>query len=156
MVTVAAVHVMRYEPSFALLKGQNHDHGYERVCGQQCARDRDGSNDDDHDGDDGGRETDTSEEDFNTVKTLRVISLLSVFAAILASTALVLLSILDTFRHRSLHQFFLQICFSGLALQAAGTAVVYANEVVGFVSYLWNRGRWLHDWGGRSVTVRIL
>lgn len=171
MVTVAAVHVMRYEPGFALLKDQSHDHGYQRVCGQQQPQQRAGSNDnnDEHENtttattgtnnnnnNNTNEDDDDDDEDFNTTKTLRVISLLSVFAAITASTALVLLSILDTFRHRALHQFFLQICFSGLALQAAGTAVVYANEVVGFVSFLWNRGRWLHDWGGRSVTVRTL
>lgn len=183
-ITIAAVHVMRYEPGFALLNNQRHDHRYERDCEQLwCSRDGNENNDDnenendeedDDDDDDNNNSNsnrnnttnnndqrsttgdDTDEEDLNTTKTLRLISLLSVLAAVTASTALILLSILDTVRHRTLHQLFLQICFSGLAVQAAGTAVVYANEVLGFVLYLWNRGQWLHDWGGRSVTVRIL
>lgn len=160
---------MRYEPGFALLNNQPHDHRYERDCAQLwCSRDGNENNDDDDDADNNNNNTannndhrsttgdDTDEEDLNTTKTLRLISLFSVLAAVTASTALILLSILDTVRHRALHQLFLQICFSGLAVQAAGTAVVYANEVLGFVLYLWNRGQWLHDWGGRSVTVRIL
>lgn len=187
-VTIAAVHVMRYEPGFALLNNQRHDHRYERDYEQLwCSGDENDSSHDNEIGNDHdqqqqqqqqqnsntitnnneGRSTatattttttshDIDEEDLNTTKTLRLISLFSVLAAVTASTALILLSILDTVRHRTLHQLFLQICFSGMAVQAAGTAVVYANEVLGFVMYLWNRGQWSHDWGGRSVTVRIL
>lgn len=159
---------MRYEPGFALLNDQRHDHRFERDCehlwcstdgdnnnGHQCSSNRN-SNSSNNDERSTTTSRDIDEEDLNITKTLRLISLFSVLAAGIASMALILLSILDTVRHRELHQLFLQICFAGLAVQAAGTAVVYANEVLGFVMYLWNRGQWVHDWGGRSVTVRIL
>ena len=169
VVTVAAVHVMRYEPGFALLKeGDGHredEHGDEHTIDTPSTsatpntEDTATANANTNTNtvvENETTETEDSDEDTNTTKTLRLISLLSILAAATASTALILLSVMDTFRYHSLHHLFLQICFSGLALQAAGTAVVYANEVVGFVSFLYHGGRWLHDWGRRSVTVRIL
>lgn len=165
VVTVAAVHVMRYEPGFALLKAAhprfhrrgsdlNRDHlianSYGNTNANDNANDASGSNNVNN----GGENED--DQDSNITKTLRFISLLSILAASIASTALIMLSVMDTFCHHLVHHFFLQLCFCGLALQAAGTAVVYANEVVGFISFLCNRGRWLHDWGERSIKVRIL
>ena len=191
VITVAAVHVMRYEPGFALFKAAGHprihpqpeynrahsidDMGYNSY-GTINDSDSNGTSDrNDNDNDNGNdnysnyrhsnsneaddnddNDDDDDEEDTNITKTLRFISLLSVFAASTASIALIMLSIMDTFRYHYVHFLFLQICFSGLALQAAGTAIVYANEVVGFVSFLCNRGRWIHDWGRRSITVRVL
>lgn len=180
VITVAAVHVMRYEPGFALLKAAGHprihrqpeynrahstddmnDNSYGTTNDSNSNNTSDNDNNDNdngngHEHSNSNEVDDDDEEDTNITKTLRFISLLSVFAASTASIALILLSIMDTFRYHSVHYFFLQMCFSGLALQAAGTAVVYANEVVGFVSFLCNRGQWIHDWGKRSITVRVL
>ena len=177
---------MRYEPGFALFKAAGHprihrqpeynrahstdnmdDNSYGTIndSNSNDTSQNDNDNDNNHersnsnevdDDDDDDDEEDDDEEDTNITKTLRFISLLSVFAASTASIALIMLSIMDTFRYHYVHFLFLQICFSGLALQAAGTAIVYANEVVGFVSFLCNRGRWIHDWGRRSITVRVL
>ncbi|BCR83885.1 uncharacterized protein ACHE_11287A [Aspergillus chevalieri] len=179
VITVAAVHVMRYEPGFALLKAAGHprihrqpeynrahstddmnDNSYGTTNDSNSNNTSDNDNNDNdngngHEHSNSNEVDDDDEEDTNITKTLRFISLLSVFAASTASIALILLSIMDTFRYHSVHYFFLQMCFSGLALQAAGTAVVYANEVVGFVSFLCNRGQWIHDWGKRSITVRV-
>ncbi|OJJ35693.1 hypothetical protein ASPWEDRAFT_111076 [Aspergillus wentii DTO 134E9] len=145
VITVAAVHVVRYEPGFALVRcpGYNEDDMIDN--NDNGINETNNSNDDD----------DIDEEDDNIAKTLRVISLLSIFAAGVASTALILLAIMDTFRYHHAHKFFLRICFAGLALQAAGTAIVYANEVVGFVYFLYNGGRWQHNWGNRSLRVRV-
>lgn len=160
---------MRYEPGFALLKEGDHhredEHEDESTVDtpstpnsntEDTNTNTNTTNTNANTVENETTETEDSDEDINTTKTLRLISLLSILAATTASTALILLSVMDTFRYHSVHHLFLQICFSGLALQAAGTAVVYANEVVGFVSFLYHRGRWLHDWGRRSVTVRIL
>lgn len=179
-ITVAAVHVMRYEPGFALFKAAGHlrihrqpeynrahstddmdDTSYGTIndSNSNDTSQNDNDNDNNHEFSNSNEvddDDDDDEEETNITKTLRFISLLSVFAASTASVALILLSIMDTFRYHYVHFLFLQICFSGLALQAAGTAIVYANEVVGFVSFLCNRGRWIHDWGRRSITVRIL
>jgi len=177
VITVAAVHVMRYEPGFALFKAAGHprihcqpeynrahstdgmgddSHGAINDSNSNDTSDQNDNDINNHDHSNEAGTDDDDEEDTNITRTLRFISLLSVFAASTASIALIMLSIMDTFRYHSVHYFFLQMCFSGLALQAAGTAVVYANEVVGFVSFLCNRGRWIHDWGKRSITVRVL
>ena len=165
MITVAAVHVMRYEPGFALLKAAhprfhrrgselNRDHINGNSYGSTNANTNDttGTNNPSNDNDNNSED----DQESNITKTLRFISLLSILAASLASAALIMLSVMDTFRHHLVHYLFLQLCFCGLALQAAGTAVVYANEVIGFISFLCNRGRWLHDWGERSIKGRIL
>ncbi|EAU29598.1 predicted protein [Aspergillus terreus NIH2624] len=132
VLTVAAVHVVRYEPGFALVRSTTLP--------------------DTHDDD----ESDPPDEDDNTTRTLKLISLLAIFAAGLAATALILLSVMDTFRYKVAHHVFLRICFAGLAVQSACTAVVYAHEVTGFVSYVHHLGIWQHDWGKRSLRVRVL
>ena len=145
--TVAAVHVMRYEPGFALIRcpvvsdedtasehgSADHQNAHNHITGD-----------------------DEEEEDHETTKTLKVISLLSIFASGMASTALILLGVMDTFRYKFAHHIFLRICFGGLALQSAGTAIVYSNEVLCFVSYLYHWGVWHNDWGKRSLRVRVL
>lgn len=178
--TVAAVHVVRYEPGFALVKSRsihqshacpNRNISYgatgTRPAGEsgsehtstpdntvmeqetpQCiSAPSDTSTDTD---------TESEDEDPNTTRSLKLISLLSIFAAAVASTALILLSVMDTFRYKVAHHIFLRICFAGLAVQSACTAIVYANEVLGFVAYVHHLGKWQHDWGRRSLRVRVL
>ncbi|KAL2845439.1 Frag1/DRAM/Sfk1 family-domain-containing protein [Aspergillus pseudoustus] len=159
--TVAAVHVMRYEPGFALIRvhkdssnPQPHPHLHPN---------NPSSNPEIED-------EETTSEDEATLKTLKLISLFSIFAAGLASTALTLLAVMDTFRYTFAHHIFLRLCFAGLALQSAGTAIVYADEVLHVISYITHFGRWVQDsqtqdgnagsdyWGRsirRSVRVRI-
>ena len=165
VITVAAVHVMRYEPGFALLKAANprfhrrgSDLNRDHLIDNSYGTANTNANTETNNASDTNNPSSDNEDDqdSNITKTLRFISLLSILAASLASTALIMLSVMDTFRHHLVHHFFLQLCFCGLALQAAGTAVVYANEVIGFISFLCNRGRWLHDWGERCIKVRIL
>ncbi|RAQ45940.1 hypothetical protein AFGD_000747 [Aspergillus flavus] len=124
--TVSAVHVVRYEPGFALVKcpvtnnrNGNGEHGltghrslYHSHCGHHDSYSED-------------------EEDHETTRTLKLISLLAIFAAAVASIALILLAVMDTFRYKSAHHLFLQVCFAGLAIQSACTAIVYSNEVLG-------------------------
>lgn len=148
--TVSAVHVVRYEPGFALVKcpvtnnrNGNGEHGltghrslYHSHCGHHDSYSED-------------------EEDHETTRTLKLISLLAIFAAAVASIALILLAVMDTFRYKSAHHLFLQVCFAGLAIQSACTAIVYSNEVLGFVSYVYHLGVWQHNWGRRSLRVRV-
>ncbi|KAL1871761.1 hypothetical protein Plec18167_006911 [Paecilomyces lecythidis] len=65
---------------------------------------------------------------------------------------LILLGVMDTFRYHEAHSVLLKICFAGLALTAAGTVVVYAEEVVSFLAR-WEGDeedkqtrRWLRFW----------
>ncbi|KAH8423002.1 uncharacterized protein LDX57_000758 [Aspergillus melleus] len=159
--TVAIVHVVRYEPGFALVRCPA-EHSSTVTTGHEEPPLAPGSSDDDanpnshahphlneHDGDE------DEEEDHETTKTLKVVSLLAIFAASVASTALILLGVMDTFRYKRLHHLFLRICFSGLAVQSACTAIVYSNEVLGFVSYVYHLGIWQHGWGKRSQRVRV-
>ncbi|KAE8134041.1 Frag1/DRAM/Sfk1 family-domain-containing protein [Aspergillus pseudotamarii] len=148
--TVAAVHVVRYEPGFALVKctltdnrNDNDDHdltGHSSSYNRHCDHHESYSED---------------EEDHETTRSLKLISLLAIFAAGVASIALILLAVMDTFRYKSAHHLFLQVCFAGLAIQSACTAIVYSNEVLGFVSYVYHLGVWQHDWGRRSLRVRV-
>lgn len=165
--TVAAVHVMRYEPGFALVKcpviseetsnnqGNNNtyahssDHNHRNVHNHITGG---GYNEGEEE-----EEEEGEEEDQETTRTLKVISLLSILAAGTASTALILLGVMDTFRYKFAHHIFLRICFGCLAIQSAGTAIVYSTEVLSFVSYLYHWGVWGNDWGRkRSNRVRIL
>ncbi|OJJ73001.1 hypothetical protein ASPBRDRAFT_151691 [Aspergillus brasiliensis CBS 101740] len=158
--TVAAVHVMRYEPGFALVKcpvisedtaseqGQNNNaYGESSENNQQNAHNHITG---------GGDGEDEDDEDQETTRTLKVISLLSILAAGTASTALILLGVMDTFRYKVAHHIFLRICFGCLAIQSAGTAIVYSTEVLSFVSYLYHWGVWGNEWGRkRSTRVRV-
>ncbi|PWY79807.1 hypothetical protein BO83DRAFT_375750 [Aspergillus eucalypticola CBS 122712] len=163
--TVAAVHVMRYEPGFALVKcpviseetsnnqgnsntyTQASDHNHRNVHNHITGGGHNEGEEEDDDDD---------EEDQETTRTLKVISLLSILAAGTASTALILLGVMDTFRYKFAHHIFLRICFGCLAIQSAGTAIVYSTEVLSFVSYLYHWGVWGNDWGRkRSNRVRI-
>ncbi|THC96119.1 hypothetical protein EYZ11_004393 [Aspergillus tanneri] len=120
--TVATVHVVRYEPGFALVRCPHLDES-----GDDETRNNH-NHDDNHDNEQG---EDEEEEDHDTLKTLKVVSLLSIFAASIASLALIFLGVMDTFRYKHLHHIFLRICFAGLAVQSACTAIVYFNEVLG-------------------------
>ncbi|KAF5863145.1 hypothetical protein ETB97_010604 [Aspergillus alliaceus] len=129
LITVATVHVVRYEPGFALLKrplldNRNHNGGHNYVENSNL----------NYDDPDDNQSPSEDEEDYETTRTLRLISLLSIFAASVASMALILLAVMDTFRYKSAHHVFLQVCFAGMAIQSACTAIVYSNEVLGFVS----------------------
>jgi hypothetical protein len=75
------------------------------------------------------------EEDETITKSLKLVSLLSIFATGLVSTALTLLSVMDTFRYEFAHHIFLRMCFAGLAVQSAGTAITYADEVLSIISF---------------------
>ncbi|RAL04972.1 uncharacterized protein BO80DRAFT_373281 [Aspergillus ibericus CBS 121593] len=148
--TVAAVHVMRYEPGFALIRCPVVSDTSDEATANEPG------NVNNHNARDHitGDESDT-DEDQETTKTLKVISLFSIFASGMASTALILLGIMDTFRYKFAHHIFLRVCFGGLALQSAGTAIVYSNEVLCFMSYLYHWGVWHNDWGKRSIRVRV-
>lgn len=159
--TVATVHVVRYEPGFALIR-----------CPAETSSITTSHEDDHNNDDDDAANPDPNphahahahpsepdeddEEDHETTKTLKIVSLLAIIAASVASTALILLGVMDTFRYKRLHHLFLRICFSGLAVQSACTAIVYSNEVLGFVSFVYHLGIWQHDWGKRSQRVRVL
>ena len=162
--TVAAVHVMRYEPGFALVKcpvisentgnnDQESNASYNRTSENNRRNAQNHITGHGHD----EEEEEGEEEDQETTRTLKVISLLSILAAGTASTALILLGVMDTFRYKFAHHIFLRICFGCLAIQSAGTAIVYSTEVLSFVSYLYHWGVWGNDWGRkRSTRVRIL
>lgn len=149
--TVSAVHVVRYEPGFALVKcpvtNNRNGNGEHGLTGHRSSYH---SHCDHHDS------YSEDEEDHETTRTLKLISLLAIFAAAVASIALILLAVMDTFRYKSAHHLFLQVCFAGLAIQSACTAIVYSNEVLGFVSYVYHLGVWQHNWGRRSLRVRVL
>ncbi|PWY65304.1 hypothetical protein BO70DRAFT_383324 [Aspergillus heteromorphus CBS 117.55] len=155
--TVAAVHVVRYEPGFALVRcphpdNENtppslHDPENNNTAPDIHRHITPANEDEDEDEDEC--------EDLDTLKTLKVISLFSIFASGMASTALILLGVMDTFRYKYAHHIFLRICFGGLAIQSAGTAIVYSNEVLSFASYLYHWGMWQHNWGKRSLRVRV-
>ncbi|QMW43405.1 hypothetical protein G4B11_006775, partial [Aspergillus flavus] len=133
--TVSAVHVVRYEPGFALVKcpvtNNRNGNGEHGLTGHRSSYH---SHCDHHDS------YSEDEEDHETTRTLKLISLLAIFAAAVASIALILLAVMDTFRYKSAHHLFLQVCFAGLAIQSACTAIVYSNEVLGFVSYVYHLG----------------
>ncbi|KAL3483889.1 Frag1/DRAM/Sfk1 family-domain-containing protein [Aspergillus germanicus] len=159
--TVASVHVMRYEPGFALIrvhKDTPNQHPHPHLHPNNPNSDPE------------IEDEETTSEDEATLKSLKLISLFSIFFAGVASTALTLLAVMDTFRYTFAHHIFLRMCFAGLALQSAGTAIVYADEVLHVISYITHLGRWVHDscsqdanngndyWGRslrRSVRVRI-
>ncbi|RAL10738.1 uncharacterized protein BO97DRAFT_406732 [Aspergillus homomorphus CBS 101889] len=163
--TVAVAHVMRYEPGFALLRCPEHfsagGHPVPRdqttrsgnqqqptgVVTGSCTADKNDTADE-PDKDD--------EESPSTIAALKLVSLFSIFSAGMASTALILLGVMDTFRYHFAHAVLLRVCFGGLALQAAGTAIVYSNEVLGFVAFLTHGGVWQRRWRRRRrVRVRV-
>ncbi|KKK15505.1 hypothetical protein AOCH_004444 [Aspergillus ochraceoroseus] len=172
--TVAAVHVMRYEPGFALIRGPEYSTGT-----QQCEQTPDITDEEDNPlpssaraepepepepEPDRGREREhesasdsepNEREDHDTTKTLKMISLFSILAAGVAGASLILLSVMDTFRYKSAHHIFLRLCFAGLALQSAGTAIVYADEVLAVVSYLSHFGKVRYHWGGGTRKSRV-
>ncbi|PYI30970.1 hypothetical protein BP00DRAFT_436383 [Aspergillus indologenus CBS 114.80] len=165
--TVAAVHVMRYEPGFALIRGP--DYFSARRPGPQHASSPDGDrlpasvtpyHGPIHDSNDTLDETAAADDDVDespaTIATLKLISLLAIFSAGMASTALIFLGVMDTFRYHFAHAVLLRVCFGGLALQSFGTAVVYSTEVLGFVAFLTHGGVWQPRWGERrKVRVRV-
>ncbi|KAL4944081.1 Frag1/DRAM/Sfk1 family-domain-containing protein [Aspergillus oleicola] len=107
-VTVVAVHVVRFEPGFALV--QQHQSG--------------------HSADGYGGENEAEETERNS-NSLHLTSLISITAAGLASLSLTLLAVMDTFRYSIAHDILLRLYFAGLAVQALGTAAVYADAFTG-------------------------
>ncbi|KAL3477972.1 Frag1/DRAM/Sfk1 family-domain-containing protein [Aspergillus californicus] len=151
--TVAAVHVMRYEPGFALTKP---------VDGTAAPPFPTPESEPDN-----SHESNINENNCinDGEKGKKLISLFSIFAAGLASTALTLLAVMDTFRYEFAHHIFLRICFLGLAVQSAGTAVVYWDEVWIVLSSMvcfWIRNEYdqyrtgyYSEGSGQSFRVRI-
>ncbi|KAL4875540.1 hypothetical protein BJY04DRAFT_201592 [Aspergillus karnatakaensis] len=130
-ITVSAVHVLQYKSKAVLIKSLKHDDNdaSHSVASGSESRDTDSSYID-H----GGEEESKS-------GSLKPLSLLSIFAAAIASTALTLLSVLDTFRYDIAHSILLRTCFAGLAVQSTATAIVFKAEVQGVLSYLTRCGR---------------
>lgn len=97
VVTVAAVHVVRYEPGFALARpcgrhpGLNHTDENRRNSDDGCRSDE------------AQDAAENEDEDHNVTVTLRLMSLLSILAAAVAGSALVLLAVMDTFRYHRAH-----------------------------------------------------
>jgi len=58
----------------------------------------------------------------------RTVSALAIFASIVSGLALVLLSILDTYRYHEKHSVLLTVCFLGLGLSACCTSFVYFDQ----------------------------
>ncbi|RAK72908.1 uncharacterized protein BO72DRAFT_500579 [Aspergillus fijiensis CBS 313.89] len=165
--TVAAVHVMRYEPGFALIRCPDH---FSSRGSPQHAPSPDGDrlpasvtpyngpiHDNNNDNPDETEDDDVKDDESpTTIATLKLISLVAIFSAGMASTALIFLAVMDTFRYHFAHAVLLRVCFGGLALQSFGTAIVYSNEVLGFVAFLTHGGVWQPRWGERrKVRVRV-
>ncbi|PLN84646.1 hypothetical protein BDW42DRAFT_162402 [Aspergillus taichungensis] len=167
LMTVAAVHVVYYEPGFALARARARARASPALAPQIETGLSDNSDslpttrsitpNQSIDRDDVEDFGDLEErEDDPTTRTLKLISLLAILAASTASTALVLLGVMDTFRYKTMHHFFLRLCFAGLAVQSACTAIVYANEVLDFVAYLCHGAQWQSYYGKRNPRVRVL
>ncbi|OJK03277.1 hypothetical protein ASPACDRAFT_1865378 [Aspergillus aculeatus ATCC 16872] len=165
--TVAAVHVMRYEPGFALIRCPD---PFSSRGSPQHAPSPDGDrlpasvtpyngpiHDNNNDNPDETDDDDVRDDESPaTIATFKLISLLAIFSAGMASTALIFLAVMDTFRYHFAHAVLLRVCFGGLALQSFGTAIVYSNEVLGFVAFLTHGGVWQPRWGERhKVRVRV-
>ncbi|PLB39182.1 uncharacterized protein BDW47DRAFT_124807 [Aspergillus candidus] len=168
LLTVAAVHVVYYEPGFALARARARARARDTpVLSPQLER---ALSNDAHAPsittcsstrtqsigipEEGPQEFEEREDD-PTTRTLKLISLLAILAASTASTALILLGVMDTFRYKTLHHFFLRLCFAGLAIQSTCTAIVYADEVLDFVAYLCHGARWQSYTGKRNPRVRV-
>jgi hypothetical protein len=63
-------------------------------------------------------------------KNKKAISLLAVTSSVASGTALVFLSILDTYRYHERHSVLLKICFGGLGISALGTCWVYMDQMM--------------------------
>ncbi|KAL4928275.1 uncharacterized protein BDV17DRAFT_99810 [Aspergillus undulatus] len=118
VLTVAAVHVVRFEPGFALVEDENH-----QSEGAGDGRVEDGEGDGNGDEDEGNEN-----ENDSTLNPLRLISLTSISSAFSASLSLTLLAVMDTFQYSIAHDICLRLCFAGLAVQALGAAIVYGDE----------------------------
>ncbi|KAI9374580.1 Frag1/DRAM/Sfk1 family-domain-containing protein [Aspergillus egyptiacus] len=143
--TVAAVHVMRYEPGFALIRQVSRGESSTSYNSSDAR-----ANDDQGCGEEDGEEEEEEEEEA-TLKSLKLISLVSIFFAGIASASLTMLSVMDTFRYTSAHHIFVRLCFAGLAVQSAGTAIVYADEVLSVVMNLAHVDKWKHGTSGRRA-----
>ncbi|KAJ9267211.1 hypothetical protein DTO195F2_444 [Paecilomyces variotii] len=121
IVSVAAVHVVRYEYFPPPIYPPNNNTNNPPTTNNRT-----------HEEDDDDEEADLSGT--NLTKSRAVISLVSLVSAIIAAMGLILLGVMDTFRYHQAHSVLLKICFAALALTAAGTVVVYAEEVVSFLA----------------------
>jgi hypothetical protein len=137
VLTIAAVHVLRYEPGVVLRESDgpvNSRPGFHPEEGSRAAPGLPAAPDD-------TISTPYDDDSVPKTKTLKCISLLSLLAASTAAVAIVLFGLLDTFRFPHAHELILRVYLTALALQAAGTAVVFADEVVAVVLYLGRCGR---------------
>ncbi|KAJ6136531.1 hypothetical protein N7512_001691 [Penicillium capsulatum] len=116
VVTICGVHVMRYEPRLSLDRHAAFDPAIDDIDYGESPREdeyyRDNLPDIDSDADD---------EDEDMITTLRLVSLVSIFASTVAGSALVLLAVMDTARYHRAHAFLLQMCFAALVIQSSGT-----------------------------------
>jgi hypothetical protein len=58
----------------------------------------------------------------------KAVSLLAVVASVASGTALVCLSVLDTYRYHERHSVLLKVCFGGLGISAVATSWVYVDQ----------------------------
>jgi hypothetical protein len=145
--TVIAVHITRYDEKVDLAYHEEEHRALERRRQEQLPSQKSlnssSSRADRHDENGQDAENENDEEESNILpeqvkqiieivsdeRTKKLLSALTVLAAVVAALSLVLLGILDTFRFTEAHRTLLMICLAGLAFEAAGTAVLYADEV---------------------------
>lgn len=151
MVTISAVHVVRHESGFKADQPPSYDPVTDEM--DQCRHGTDSAEiDESLIGEISGEEE--GEEEEGMAITLRLISLVSIFAAIIAGSALILLAVMDTVNYYEAHNLLLRICFAGLVVQSTGTVIVYAREVLGLYIHL-RRVERRSDWGPQSLKAGI-
>ncbi|KAL1616569.1 hypothetical protein SLS54_008304 [Diplodia seriata] len=60
----------------------------------------------------------------------KCLSVVAMISGVVAGVGLIMLAIMDTFRYHQEHHILLLICFSGLALSALTTTIVYFDQTV--------------------------
>lgn len=98
-------------------------------------------------------DTGAEDEDEDTATTLRLVSLVSIFASAIAGSALILLAVMDIVRYQRIHALLLRICFAGLVVQSTGTVIVYARDVLALMAYGYHRNQHRPRVGSKSFTV---
>ena len=151
MVTISAVHVVRHESGFKADQSASYNPATDEI--DHCRSDTDSAGRDESVlGEIPGEEEGEEEEGMAT--TLRLISLISIFAAVIAGSALILLAVMDTVNYYEAHNLLLRICFAGLVVQSTGTVIVYARDVLGLYIHL-RRVENRSDWGSQSFKAGI-
>ena len=150
MVTISAVHVVRHESGFKADQSASYDPVTDEI--DHCRSDTDSTERDESLIGEVPEEEEGEEEGMAT--TLHLISLISIFAAIIAGSALILLAVMDTVNYYEAHNLLLRICFAGLVVQSTGTVIVYARDVLGLYIHL-RRVENRSDWGSQSFKAGI-